>query len=106
MTVELSKYQHIDIGYSLTCHKVQGKTTEHAFALLGGSMTDRELTYVACSRAKGRTRVYCDRLEAGEGLEDLIRSMARSRQKELAMDRMDPPERPQPDRHHTLEIGR
>jgi conjugative relaxase-like TrwC/TraI family protein len=91
VTVGLDDYSHVRLAYAITCHKAQGKTTENAFALVGGSMTDRELTYVVASRARGETRLYCDRLEAGEGLEDLVRCMSKSRQKELAVDRMDEP---------------
>jgi ATP-dependent exoDNAse (exonuclease V) alpha subunit len=95
VTVPVSKYEHIKLGYAMTVHASQSKTTEHVFALLGGSNLDRELTYVAASRARGQTRVYCDRMEAGPELSDLIRMASRSRQKELAIDVM---ERPGPER--------
>ena len=61
-------------------------TAENTFILAGGSMQDRELSYVQASRAKGVTRFYTDKLEAGENLTQLSRSMSISHQKDLASD--------------------
>lgn len=47
-------------------------------------MQDRELAYVQASRARGETRIYIDRLEAGHTLAALSQRMNVSHQKELA----------------------
>lgn len=82
--VSLKHYQDVRLGYAVTTHKSQGITAENTFILAGGAMQDRELTYVQASRAKGETRFYTDKLEAGENLSQLSRAMSVSHQKELA----------------------
>jgi conjugative relaxase-like TrwC/TraI family protein len=82
--VPLEDYEHVRLGYAVTTHKGQGATVERAFVLAGGPMQDREISYVQGSRARGDTRIFVDRAEAGEGLVELIRHMNHSRQKELA----------------------
>jgi conjugative relaxase-like TrwC/TraI family protein len=86
VTVALDHYPHVQLGYATTVHRGQGVTCDRAYALAGGGMTDRELSYVQMSRARDVTGVYVDRLEAGPGLELLARSMAKSRAKNLAHD--------------------
>ena len=55
----------------LVPHMVPGVTTAeidrliYDFVLAGGGMQDRHLTYVQASRARGETRLFIDRLEAG-----------------------------------------
>lgn len=80
------EYTDIELGYAMTTHKAQGVTVERALVLTGGRMTDRELSYVKASRARGETRIYTDRVEAGAGLKDLKRQMETSRAKDLAQD--------------------
>jgi conjugative relaxase-like TrwC/TraI family protein len=102
MTVRLDKgrlvvipttdYAHMKLGYALTTHKSQGATTENAYVLLG-PLQDRELSYVQASRARGTTRFFTDKREAGEDLDKLCRQMERSRQKNLAQDLLDRRER-------------
>lgn len=82
--ISLDEYPHVRLGYAMTTHKGQGATVERAFVLAGGSMQDREISYVQASRARGETQIFTDRLEAGERLTQLVREMSRSRQKELA----------------------
>lgn len=79
-------FPHIDLGYCTTTHKGQGQTVESAFVLAGGPMTDRELSYVQGSRAKGKTRFYTDRLNGGANIQQLADQMARSRAKDLVHD--------------------
>lgn len=90
VTVPLSTYSELKLGYAMTTHKAQGATVPHAYVLLGGSMQDRHLSYVQASRARENTRFYCDRFEAGKGLEQIAKQMAQSRQKDLAHDLMQP----------------
>jgi ATP-dependent exoDNAse (exonuclease V) alpha subunit len=84
--VPVKDYGHLKLGYALTTHKSQGATTENAFVLLGGPCQDRELSYVQASRARGSTRFFVDKLEAGEDLDELCKQVERSRQKDLAHD--------------------
>jgi ATP-dependent exoDNAse (exonuclease V) alpha subunit len=86
VTVLLGDYQHVRLGYAVTTHKAQGATVPHAYVLAGGSMTDRELAYVQVSRARGTTRIYTDRLSAGDELGELARGFARSRRRRLGHD--------------------
>ena len=76
------------LGYASTTHSAQGATVERCFVLVGGSMQDREATYVQASRARGLTKLFTDITSAGDDLVDLIRGMGRSRAKDLATDLM------------------
>ena len=80
----VNDYRDVRPGYALTTHKGQGATTECSFILAGGSMQDREITYVQASRSRAATRIYTDAEEAGEDLTRLVRQMNTSRQKEMA----------------------
>jgi Ti-type conjugative transfer relaxase TraA len=80
----LQDYAHVRPGYASTTHKKQGGTTERTYILAGGSMQDRELSYVQASRARGDTRIFIDAEEAGENLTRIARRMSQSRQKEMA----------------------
>ncbi len=80
VAVPLDGYPHLRLGYALTTHKAQGMTVERAFILTGGALTDRELTYVQASRARGTTRWY-----VGQDLEDVTQRMTRSHEKLAAV---------------------
>jgi conjugative relaxase-like TrwC/TraI family protein len=84
--VPVRDYAHLKLGYALTTHKAQGATTENAYVLLGGPGQDRELSYVQASRARGTTRFFLDKLEAGDDLRDLCKQLEHSRQKNLSHD--------------------
>lgn len=84
--ISARQYENVSLGYAVTTHKGQGVTVEKSFVLSGGEMTDRELSYVQASRAKGETRIYTDRSDAGDLLTALARRMNNSRQKDMAVD--------------------
>lgn len=84
VTVPLEAFPHVRLAYALTTHKGQGSTVERAFVLAGGSMQDREITYVQASRARGETQIFTDQDTAGPNLTGLVRQMRESRQKEMA----------------------
>ena len=86
VTIDLEAYDDVQLGYAATTHAAQGATLTNCLVLCGGSMQDREATYVQASRAREQTRLYTDEVSAGEELEDLVRSMERSRAKDLAVD--------------------
>lgn len=78
--IPVEAYPHVRLGYALTTHKAQGSTVERAFILTGGPMTDREMTYVQASRARGVTRWY-----VGHDLEETTQRMTRSHEKLAAI---------------------
>lgn len=84
IVIDLATFDHLALGYAVTTHKGQGQTVESAFVLAGGSMTDRELSYVQTSRSRGETRIYTDAVSAGENLSALSRQMQQSRAKDMA----------------------
>jgi len=85
-SVELVQPQ---LGYAATTHSSQGATVDRCFVLAGGSMQDREATYVQASRARLATRLYTDEVSAGDEMSELCRAMERSRAKSLALDLSD-----------------
>ena len=74
------------LGYASTTHSMQGATVDRCLVLCGGSMQDREATYVQASRAREETRLYVDEVSAGEEFSGMVRAMERSRAKNLAVD--------------------
>lgn len=84
LTIDANEYPHLALGYAVTTHKGQGQTVESAFVLAGGAMTDRELSYVQGSRARGETRLYTDASSAGPEFSELVRQMQTSRAKDMA----------------------
>ena len=80
VVVDADGYKHLRLGYALTTHKAQGMTTENTFILTGGSMTDREMSYVQASRARGTTRWY-----VADELASVLPQMKRSHEKRAAM---------------------
>lgn len=81
--INIEAFPHIDLGYCTTTHKGQGQTVESAFVLVGGPMTDREISYVQGSRARGNTRFYTDKVNGGASIQQLSDQMAKSRAKDL-----------------------
>jgi Ti-type conjugative transfer relaxase TraA len=82
---EAGVMHHLHLGYASTGHKGQGATTVRSYVLAGGAMQDREMSYVQASRARERTTFYLPGDGSGVEVEQLIRDMARSRQKDLAV---------------------
>lgn len=80
--VDPGLYGHLDYGYAISVHKAQGLTTDNVNVLMSPNMVDREWAYVACSRHRKRLRVFVP--ESMD--EDLVGSLARTRQKVLACD--------------------
>lgn len=88
---------HVAHSYAITGHKAQGMTTDRAFVLGDDSMY-REWGYVAMSRGREENRLYivmgdgCGREDVGGAIErppevdQLVRSLERSRAKSLAFD--------------------
>ena len=76
------EYNAIDHGYAVSVHKAQGVTVDNPFVMLGDTMSDREWGYVAASRGRNETRFYATQ----ETVEDLDTLLARSRQKDTALD--------------------
>ncbi|MBB5040549.1 MobF family relaxase [Prosthecobacter dejongeii] len=82
--VPLEDYDSVKLGYAVTTHKSQGMTTQNTFILTDEAMQDRELSYVQASRARGTTRIFTTTQEAGIDMNQLVKSMSTSHQKELA----------------------
>lgn len=82
VTIDTAEYKHVQHGYAVTAHKAQGVTVNHAHVYASDSMSDREWSYVAASRARYSTAIYADRATGAE----LGRLMSRSRQAESALD--------------------
>jgi Ti-type conjugative transfer relaxase TraA len=86
VAVPLFDYRNVELGYALTTHKMQGKTVENAYILSGGSMLDRELSYVQMSRHRNEARLYFAVEESGKEIQNIASIMSHSRQKEIAQE--------------------
>jgi len=86
VTFTPAQYKDLTLGYAATVHKTQGATLDRIFALVGGWMQDRELSYVQMSRHREDCRLFASKADAGEDLVELARSMSRSRAKETAVE--------------------
>ena len=81
-TWNIAEHPHIEHGYALTAHKAQGVSVERAYVLAHESLSAREWSYVAGSRARESVHVYAERSTA----HDLERIMGRSHKKDTALD--------------------
>lgn len=66
-------YRGLSLNYAMTTHLGQGQTVKNSYVLLGGKMTDRELSYVQTSRHREQLFLYADQNEAGRTLTELAR---------------------------------
>jgi conjugative relaxase-like TrwC/TraI family protein len=82
----LPSYDSIQLGYAVTTHKAQGVTVDRSYILAGGSMQDRELSYVQMSRSRTQTKIYAERAEVGDTIAELSKTMSNSRQKDIAQE--------------------
>ncbi len=80
--IAIDQYDHVDHGYAVTTHKSQGATVDRAFVLSHESLSGREWSYVAASRAREETTIYADE----ETLIDLNVAMSRSDAKDFSQD--------------------
>lgn len=90
--VDLKRYSaaNLRLGYASTTHKAQGASLPHVHVLIGGPLSDLHMGYVQLSRSIKSTHVFCDLHTAGgPKMADLIRSLAKERQKTVAMDVVD-----------------
>jgi conjugative relaxase-like TrwC/TraI family protein len=83
-TWRVSDHPHVEHGYALTVHKAQGASVERAYVLAHESMSAREWSYVAGSRAREAVHLYAERNTA----DDLVRIMERSHKKDTALDHL------------------
>ncbi len=83
--ISLSKYSTLALGYAMTTHKSQGETCYNSYILASGGMQNRHLTYVQASRAKNKTYIFTDKLEAGDNFVNLVNAMSKDRTKEMAV---------------------
>lgn len=82
VSFSLRQFDALRLGYAATVHRAQGMTLDqNVYALLGGSMQSREMTYVQISRARGETHLFCDKETAGRDQSELSRIVSRSEEK-------------------------
>jgi Ti-type conjugative transfer relaxase TraA len=81
-TWSLKEHAHIEHGYALTAHKAQGASVERAYVLAHESLSAREWSYVAGSRAREAVHLYAEQATA----QDLEQIMGRSHKKDTALD--------------------
>lgn len=67
-------YEGLSLDYAMTTHLGQGQTVKNSYVLLGGRMTDRELTYVQTSRHQEKLFLYANQMDAGQELTRVART--------------------------------
>lgn len=95
IVVDPREYQHISYDYASTVHRSQGQTREQCFHLASLGMTDRHLSLVAMSRARGQYRMY----GAENDLEGIQERLGLDRRKMNAIEEHLGP------RHHEPEVA-
>ena len=66
-------YDGLTSDYAMTPHRGQSQAVANSYVLLGGKMTDRELSYVQSSRHREKLHLYASEQEVGENLTELAR---------------------------------
>lgn len=79
---EKGQFDSFDHGYGMTVHKSQSVTVDRVFMLPSDTMSFREWTYVAASRARYETRMFLTR----DSVEALTKTMSRAQGKETSLD--------------------
>ena len=74
----------ISLGDASTTHKNQGTSVKHAYVLLGGGMSDRNMAYTQLTRGKESTHLFVDELSAGPDLQQLAKTISKERTKTMA----------------------
>ncbi len=97
----------ISLAYAGTTHRLQGGSTPVAYMLVGGQMTDRQMSYTQLTRGVQKTFLFCDQIHAGDELKDLARAMNKSRAKLMAHDLVRPKQNRSKDRPtHEITLER
>ncbi|WP_428305419.1 MobF family relaxase [Lacipirellula sp.] len=68
---QLAPYRGLSLDYAMTTHLGQGQTVANSYVLLGGGMTNRELSYVQASRHQANLYLYATAEQAGAPLTEL-----------------------------------
>lgn len=83
--IDVEEFPHLTLAYAQTVHKSQGSTCENALYYIGAMSTDRELSYVAASRARHATYLYTYEAAALD-IDGLAGMMSLSRPNEMAIE--------------------
>jgi len=86
VTIDLSKYKYVQLGYAATTHKAQGVTLKTSYVLFGESMLNKQMAVTQLTRATDTTTIYTAEAQLGGTLESLASRMGRSASKDLASD--------------------
>jgi ATP-dependent exoDNAse (exonuclease V) alpha subunit len=93
LTLPFSDMKHLDHGYCSTTYSAQGATVQncimHADTTRGEKLLNRMGWYVGISRPRSELRIFTDNAEA------LRRAIARDPQKSIALEAIEPQQRPQ-----------
>ncbi|NOR70362.1 MAG: relaxase domain-containing protein [Methylomarinum sp.] len=82
VVVQLDQYEHVQHGYAVTVHKSQGATVDRAYVLADERMSGQEWSYVAMSRSRDDTHIFCDE----NLITELEQTMSSSHLKDLSTD--------------------
>jgi len=87
----LADARKVDLGYASTSHTAQGSIVDRVIVNIDShrspDLVNQRLCYVSLSRARLDARIYTDDLER------LRRAVARTQEKELALDVVEKPRR-------------
>ena len=86
ITVDLSQYRDVQLGYAATAYKLQGVTVEKSFVLLGDAMLSKERAFTQLTRASHQTMLYGTEAKYGDSLKLLAQQISKVTQKDLAHD--------------------
>jgi hypothetical protein len=87
VTVPLEYYgkENIRLAYAVTDREAKEKDSENVFLLTGASTSREKLSFLL-SRSQIETRIYTDRLTAGDKLSTLTRNASRTEIREMVQD--------------------
>ena len=85
VTFAAKDYPHFTHGYAATVHKSQGGTFDNVFVYASGSMWDRFLSYVACSRHKNYLGIYASQTQY-QDINALKKQLSRHSIKDTVLD--------------------
>lgn len=86
VTIDLARYESVQLGYAATTHKVQSATVERSFVLLGDTMLSKERAFTQLTRASNESKLYGAEAQYGDSLELLAQQISKKTAKDLALD--------------------
>ena len=106
VSVDLTKYPKVQLGYAITTHMAQGITLRETHCLAGDSMLSKNMAYTMATRHTDKCTLYAIEPQYEGGIERLSKDLSRSVSKDMATDYRLLTEQAEKRRHEEISLSR